>query len=98
MNKIYVIQMNTKTIPSRLVSLFTMYKYSHIAISFTKDCDVIYSFGRKNLYSILNGGFVIENKNGKFFNKFNDTNCRVFEVDVTKEQYNSLYETRYSKG
>ena len=93
MKKIYVIQMNTKTIPSKFVRLFTMYKYSHVAISFTRDCDVTYSFGRRSLYSILNGGFVIENKNGKFFNKFNNTNCRVYEVEVTEEQYNSLYET-----
>ena len=91
MKKIYVIQMNTKTIPSKIVSLFTMYKYSHVAISFDKDCNVTYSFGRRNLYSILNGGFVIEYKNGEFFNRFNDTNCRVFEVEVTDLQYDTLY-------
>ena len=68
-----------------------MYKYSHVAISFDRDCDVTYSFGRRNLYSILNGGFVIEYKNGEFFNKFNDTSCRVFEIEVTDSQYNNLY-------
>ena len=93
MKKIYVIQMNTKTIPSRFVSLFTMYKYGHVALSLDEECNITYSFGRRSLYSILNGGFVIENKNGKFFNKFNNTNCRVYEVEVTEEQYNSLYET-----
>ena len=36
--------MDTKTIPSRVVSLFTLYRYSHVAISFDKKCDVIYSF------------------------------------------------------
>lgn len=92
MKKIYVIQMDTKTIPSRLVSFFTMYKYGHVAISFTKDCEVTYSFGRRNLYSILNGGFVIQYKDGEFFNRFNDTNCRILEVEVTDEQYISLYE------
>ena len=93
MNKIYIIQMHTKTIPSKIVSLFTMYKYSHVAISFTKDCNVTYSFGRRNLYSVLNGGFVIEYKNGEFFNKFNYTNCRVYEIEITEEQYAVLYET-----
>lgn len=83
MKKIYIIQMSTGTVPSKFVSFFTMYKYSHVALSFTKDCDVTYSFGRRDLYSILNGGFVIEYKNGDFFYKFNDTSCRVYEVDVT---------------
>ena len=90
MKKIYIIQMNTKTIPSRVVSLFTMSKYSHVAISFNKNCDYIYSFGRKNVYSILNGGFTMESKNGKFFKKFNNTNCRIYEVLVTDKQYNGL--------
>lgn len=90
MKKIYVIQMDTKTIPSRIVSLFTMYKYSHVAISFNKNCDYIYSFGRKNLYSILNGGFTMESKTGKFFKKFNDTKCRIYEINVSNKQYNDL--------
>lgn len=90
MKKIYIIQMNTKTIPSRIVSLFTMYKYSHVAISFDRNCDITYSFGRKKLYSILSGGFVIETKTGKFFNKFKETNCRIYEIDVTNKQYYDL--------
>lgn len=90
MRKIYIIQMNTKTIPSRIISLFTMYKYSHVAISFNKNCDVTYSFGRKNLYSIFNAGFVMENKSGKFFKKFKDTKCRIYEIEVDNKQYNDL--------
>ena len=98
MKKIYVIQMDTKTIPSRIVSLFTMSRYGHVAISFSKNCDYIYSFGRKSLYSIINGGFTMESKDGKFFKKFNNTRCRVYEVDVTNEQYNYLVKIiRYMK-
>lgn len=93
MKKIYVIQMHTNTIPSKVIRLFTMYKYSHIAISFDEKCDVVYSFGRKTLYSILNSGFTIEYKNGAFFRKFKDTKCRIYEVSVTNEQYNYLYST-----
>lgn len=90
MNKIYIILMDTKTIPSRIVSLFTMYRYSHVAISFDKKCDIIYSFGRRNLYWIFNGGFVVENKDGKFFKKFKNTKCKIYEIDVSKKQYNLL--------
>jgi len=82
--------MDTKTIPSRLVSMFTLYKYSHVAISFDKKCDVIYSFGRRNLYWVFNGGFVVENKDGCFFKKFRNTRCKIYEIDVTKKQYNDI--------
>lgn len=58
MKKVYIIQMNTNTIPSRIISLFTGYKYSHVAISFNRNCDITYSFGRKKIYTIINGGFV----------------------------------------
>lgn len=90
MRKIYIIQMSTKTLPARLISLFTMYKYSHVAISFNRNCDVTYSFGRRKLYSIWNGGFVMENKNGKFFKRFKNTKCRIYELEVTNKQYNDL--------
>ena len=92
MKKVYIIQMDTKTIPSRIIRLFTRYKYSHIAISFDKNCDVTYSFGRRNIYSILSGGFVMEEKNGKFFKRFNDTKCRINEMEISDEQYDSLIE------
>ena len=90
MKKIYIIQMHTKTIPSKIIRIFTRYKYSHVAISFNRNCDVTYSFGRTNLYSILNAGFVMETKSGKFFKKFKDTKCRIYELEVTNEQYNDL--------
>ena len=92
MKKIYIIQMNTKTLPSKIVSLFTMYKYSHVAISFDKKCDVIYSFGRRSLYWIFNGGFVVENKDGSFFKRFNNTRCRIYEIEVNNKQYSDLVE------
>lgn len=89
-NKIYIIQMHTHTMPSRLIKFVTHYQYSHIAISLSPDCNVTYSFGRKNVNSILDSGFVVENKNGEFFTKFNNTICRIYEVDVTKKQYKRL--------
>ena len=85
--KIYIIQMHTHTMPARIIKLATRYEYSHIAISLTADCSKIYSFGRKNPNSILDGGFVVENKDGEFFHKFNKTICRIYEIDVTKKQF-----------
>ena len=69
MKKIYVILLHTNTIPSKLVRFFTRYKYSHVAISLSSNCDILYSFGRKKIDSIFNGGFVIQKKQDDFFKK-----------------------------
>ena len=92
MRKIYILLMHTNTIPSKLVKYFTRYKYSHVAISLTEDCYTTYSFGRRSLYNILNGGLSIQNKDGKFFGKFNKTTCKIYELEVTEEQYESVKE------
>ena len=90
MKKIYILLMHTKTIPSKLVKLFTRYEYSHVAISLDKTCYTTYSFGRRSLYNILNGGFSIQEKDGKFFNKFNKTVCKIYELEVTEKQYEDV--------
>lgn len=89
---IYIIQMYSQTLPSKLVKLVTKYKYSHIGICLNKKCDLIYSFGRRSLNNFFNGGFVIERKNGKFFQKFNKTICRIYELEVSQNQYMNIKE------
>ena len=90
MKKIYILLMHTNTIPSNFVKVFTRYQYSHVAISLTKDCYKTYSFGRRSLYNILNGGLSIQNKDGEFFNRFNKTNCKIYELEITDDQYDDL--------
>lgn len=90
MKKIYVVMMHTGTIFSRVVKTFTKYKYSHITISLDKSCDTVYSFGRRNPKSVLNGGYNIEKKDGEFFSRFHNTSCRVLEKEVTNEQYDNI--------
>lgn len=93
MKKIYVLLMHTSTIPANFVKFMTGYKYSHVAISLDKSCSTIYSFGRKKINSILDAGFTVENKNGEFFKKFNNTYCKICELIVTEEQYENITNT-----
>ncbi len=90
MEKIYIIQMHTNSMPSRLVRLATRYPYSHVGISLTGDCGEIYSFGRKSLRNFLNGGFVKERRDGLFFRKFQKTQCRVYELALDENSYESI--------
>lgn len=90
MKKIYILLMHTYTMPSKIVKIFTNYEYSHVGISLSRECDEIYSFGRKKINSILNGGFVVEKKDGEFFKKFNNTKCKIYELNVPEEKYLEL--------
>lgn len=90
MRKIYILLMHTHTIPARLIKIVTEYGYSHVGLSLEKNCKTIYSFGRRNPYSILNGGFSIEYKEGAFFKKFHKTTCKIYEVEVTDKQYDEV--------
>lgn len=90
MKKIYVLLMHTNTMPAKIVKAFTRYEYSHVAISLDKSCNTLYSFGRKQVHSIIDGGFSIENKNGEFFKIFDKTKCRIFEVKISDKQYIKL--------
>lgn len=86
-NAVYVVLLHSGTIPSRIVRLVTGYPYSHAALSLQPDCDALYSFGRRSLRNFLNGGFVREQRDGAFFRKYRESDCRVYRVDVTEEQY-----------
>lgn len=90
--KIYIIQMHSQTLPSKLVKFITKYKYSHIGICLNKECNIIYTFGRRSLKNFLNGGFIIEQKTGDFFKKFNQTICRIYELEVNTNQYMGIKE------
>ena len=90
MKKCYLVLTYTGTIMSKIVRLYTRYKYSHVSISLDKNISNMYSFGRKSVYNIFNGGFVIENKKSKFYKKFKNTKCIILELSVTKDQYVKL--------
>lgn len=90
MRRIYILLMHSHTLPSRIVNYVTRYKYSHVAISLNIKCDETYSFGRKSVNNFLDGGFVIERKNGEFYTKFNKTKCKIYEIEVSDKQYNDI--------
>ena len=90
MKKIYILLMHTNTNPSKFVKLMTKYEYSHVAISLEKECNKIYSFGRRKPRSIIGAGLSIERKNGEFFEIFNKTKCKIYELEVEENKYNKL--------
>ena len=85
--KIYIVLSYSGTMPSKLIKLFTRYKYSHVSIALRKDIKEMYSFGRRKVYNPLIGGFKVEKKDGKFYKRFNDTECMIYELEVPQCKY-----------
>ena len=90
MKQLYILLMSSKTIPDTVIRTITGYKYGHVALSMSKDCRILYSFGRRRPHSFLSGGFTIERKDGPFYTLFNETECSIYELDITDEQYLKL--------
>ena len=90
MKKVYLILTHSGSIPSKLIKYYTGFKYSHISIALKKDIDNMYSFGRKKYNNPFNGGFIIENKNSRFYKKFNKTTCTILELEVSNVSYKKL--------
>lgn len=90
MKKIYIILSYSGTVPAKIIKTFTHYEYSHVSIALKSDLKIMYSFGRKKVNNPLNGGFIIESKNGEFYKKFNKTYCAILELEITNKQYNRL--------
>lgn len=88
--KVYIILSYSGTMVSRIIKFFTKYEYCHASVSFHKDIDKMYSFGRKTAHNPFNAGLVIETRDNEFFQTFTNTECAVLEIDVSKEQYKKL--------
>lgn len=90
MKQIYIILSYSGTVPSMFIRAFTRFKYAHVSLSFDKNMNKMYSFGRKKLNNPLYAGMVIEDKNGLFYQKFSETECVIYEIDINKKKYKKL--------
>lgn len=87
---IYIVLSNSGTLPGTVIQKLTHFSYCHAMLALTADCRELYSFGRRSLHNFLNGGFVIERRDGRFFTYFSETRCRILALAVTEEQYAAL--------
>ena len=89
---IFLIYSNTYSKVSKVLNLFMKEEYTHISISLDQDIRNFYSFGRRNYYIPLIGGFVEESTQEGIFSQFNETIIEVVEKKVTEKEYNTLKE------
>lgn len=87
--KIYVVLTQTYSNIARTIKFFTKDTYSHASIAFDKNCNEMYSFGRKYKYFPFYGIFKEENLNkGLFTNK--KSLIAIYEINVTPYQYKKI--------
>lgn len=87
MEKIFVVLSHTGTFTSKPLKWYMRIPYSHVSISFDRELNVLYSFGRKTLHNPFNGGFVKESKNNGLFKKCKKTVCTILEIEVEEDKY-----------
>ncbi len=92
MKSIYIVMSQTGTILSKAIKGVTGAEYNHVSISFRKDLEPMYSFGRKYENIPWKGTLVEEHIYSGTFKKFSETTCRVIEIPVDDAIYNAAKE------
>lgn len=90
MKKIYIILTHTGTMLSRVIKSFTKDEFSHVSIALDINLKEMYSFGRLNPYNPFWGGFVHEYINKGTFKRFYKTMAKVYSLEITDKQYDSI--------
>jgi len=87
MKSVYIILSQTGTLFSKAIRFYTKDPYNHASISFDQDLSVMYSFGRRKRFNMLDAGFIEENFSRGLFPFFPKARCCILEIPVTDEEY-----------
>lgn len=90
MRNVYIILSQTGTLFSRLIALYTRDPYNHASFAFESSLPIMYSFGRRRRYNMLDCGFVQENFTSGMFSFFPNARCCVLEIPVTQAEYDAM--------
>ena len=88
-NKIYIVLSHNYTFLARLISFVTGNKYSHVSLSFNKECTDMRSIGRVFRRWPLSGKYTKESINKGVFKK-KKSKVLVYELNISKRKYNNI--------
>lgn len=86
---LYIVLTRTQTVISNLIHIVKNDEYTHASISFDKELDHMYSFGRKTWNNPFIGRFKKENVNEGLYQYCHTIPAAIIEIEVTKQQYES---------
>lgn len=87
---VYIVLSQTRTYPARAIRLYTHEPYAHASISFDENLEEMYSFARRGIYNPFNAGFIREHIDKGVFKRFDSTECIIYRLMITEQQYISL--------
>ena len=90
MKQVYLLLSRTGTATSKMVYFVTHGAYTHTSLALTPRTDEFYSYARRRLYNFLIGGVMKENLHTFVFARFPESQCVLFEIDVTDEDYERI--------
>lgn len=90
LKNVYIVLTQTRTYPARAIRLYTHEPYAHASIAFDEDLDEMYSFARRGVFNPFNAGFIREHIDKGVFGRCSSTECCIYKLQITKEQYNDL--------
>ncbi|MCQ4087887.1 hypothetical protein [Saccharibacillus sp. JS10] len=83
---IYILLTNTGTLFTKMIQVYTRAPYNHASISFDRELTELYSFGRKNPYNPVDGGFVREDIRTGTFSRYPNTACVIYKIEVSERE------------
>jgi hypothetical protein len=90
--KVYILFSKTGTWLSRILGVFSGFKYMHSSISFDPTLKEMYSFGRIKPHNPLIGGFVKESLYEGVYTFSQKNACMVYSTTISEEQAQLLKE------
>ncbi|WP_407268555.1 hypothetical protein [Radiobacillus sp. PE A8.2] len=87
---VYILLTDTGTLFTSLIKKYTKAPYNHASISFDRELNELYSFGRKKPKNPLNGGFVKEDIWTGTYSKYPETTCVIYELDVSERDVEKM--------
>lgn len=89
---LYIVLTRSNTTISKLIKMIKKDEFTHASISFDKELEQMYSFGRKKSYNPFIAGFKQEKLDKGLYKRCKTLPGLIIEVEVTKEQYQKAKE------
>lgn len=90
MKKMYLLLINSETIFTKFLRIFTKDEYNHVVFTFDDDCEKMYTYARWVTWMPILAGFEVENIGKGILKKKPLTECKIYEVNITDDQYEIL--------
>ena len=90
MKPIYIFLTRSRSLPSRLIALFTGDRYTHASLAFDGELTSLYSFARRYPSLPLPAGLVVEHLDRGFYRTQRGIPCAILRLRVPEAVYRSV--------